>query len=142
VADCAGALVRTVSKLYAGRALNISSNIPRHLRVRLHSEDLDEILGNLLDNACKWATSQIAVQASGKNSILILQVDDDGPGLPAALRTAVLERGVRMDEATPGTGFGLAIVRDLAELYGGSIRLDGSDLGGLRVCVSLPAAPE
>ena len=98
------------------------------------------MLGNLLDNSCKWAKSRIVLQASRTGAGLVLTVDDDGPGLPRAFRTVVLERGVRIDEAAPGSGLGLAIVRDLAELYGGSISLDESPLGGLRARVSLPAS--
>jgi signal transduction histidine kinase len=103
-------------------------------------EDLDEMLGNLLDNACKWANSKIVLEASRIDTIVVLTLDDDGPGLARALRAVVLERGVRIDQAAPGSGLGLAIVRDLAELYGGSISLDDSPLGGLRARVSLPAS--
>lgn len=140
VAACADALVRTVLTLYGGRGLEISSGIAGELRARVQQEDLDEILGNLLDNACKWAKSSIALGASRSGAMLVLTVDDDGPGLTPAQRNVVLERGVRLDEASPGSGLGLAIVRDLAELYGGSISLHESRLGGLRVEVSLPAA--
>jgi signal transduction histidine kinase len=140
VAPCAEALVRTLLKLYAGRALDISSSIVPDLYARVQREDLDEILGNLLDNACKWANSKIVMEASRTGGMLVLTVDDDGPGLARALQTVVLERGVRADEAAPGSGLGLAIVRDLAELYGGSISLDDSPLGGLRARVSLPAS--
>lgn len=139
VGSCADALVRTVLKLYAGRALEISSTIPADLRARVQREDLDEILGNLLDNACKWARSRILLEGSRMDSMMVVTVDDDGPGLEGVLRTVVLERGVRIDEAAPGSGLGLAIVRDLAELYGGSISLGESPLGGLRARVSLPA---
>ena len=97
------------------------------------------MLGNLLDNACKWARSSIVLEASRIDAKLVLTLDDDGPGLAAALRTVVLERGVRIDEAAPGSGLGLTIVRDLAALYGGSISLSESPLGGLRARVSLPA---
>ena len=97
------------------------------------------MLGNLLDNACKWANSRVVMEASRNGSMLVLTVDDDGPGLAPDLRMVVLERGVRIDEAAPGSGLGLAIVRDLAELYGGSVRLDDSPLGGLRARLSLPA---
>jgi signal transduction histidine kinase len=138
VAACAEALVRTLLKLYAGRALEISSTIGPDLCARVQREDLDEMLGNLLDNACKWAKSKILLEASRIDAMVILTLDDDGPGLPRNLRTVVLERGVRMDEAAPGFGLGLAIVRDLAELYGGSISLDESPLGGLRARISLP----
>jgi signal transduction histidine kinase len=140
VAVCADALVRTLLKLYAGRALQISASIPLDLYARVQREDLDEMLGNLLDNACKWANSKITVQASRADAMLVLTLDDDGPGLAPALRTVVLERGVRIDEAAPGSGLGLAIVRDLAELYGGSISLDESPLGGLRARIELPAS--
>lgn len=138
VAACADALVHTVLTLYAGRGLEISSGIARELRARVHREDLDEILGNLLDNACKWAKSRIVLDACRRGEMLVLTLDDDGPGLTPAQRRVVLERGVRLDEASPGSGLGLAIVRDLAELYGGSISLEESPLGGLRVQVSLP----
>ena len=140
VAACADALVRTVSKLYAGRGLEISHLIASDLCARVQREDLDEILGNLLDNACKWAKSVIALDASPSGVMLNVTLDDDGPGLTADLRKVVLERGVRIDETSPGSGLGLAIVRDLVELYGGSISLEESPLGGLRVQVSLPAA--
>jgi signal transduction histidine kinase len=127
-------------KLYAGRALQISSSIAPDLCARAQREDLDEMLGNLLDNACKWANSRIVLEASRINATVVLTLDDDGPGLAPALRTIVLERGVRIDEAAPGSGLGLAIARDLIELYGGSIALDDSPLGGLRARVSLPAS--
>lgn len=140
VASCADGLVRTLLKLYAGRPLEISSTIAPHLCVRVQREDLDEMLGNLLDNACKWAKSKVVLDASRMGAMLVIMLDDDGPGLEPALRTVVLERGVRIDEASPGSGLGLAIVRDLAELYGGSISLDESPLGGLRARVSLPAS--
>ena len=108
--------------------------------VRGHREDLDEMLGNLLDNACRWARSRVAVSSSNGAGGVVIAIDDDGPGLDAALREAVLQRGVRADEAEPGSGFGLAIVRELAEVYGGSVALDQSPLGGLRARLRLPAA--
>jgi signal transduction histidine kinase len=140
VAPCVDALVRTLLKLHAGRALEISPEIASDLCTRVQPEDLDEMLGNLLDNACKWAKSAIVVKASRRGSTIIFTVDDDGPGLEGALRSAVLERGVRIDESAPGSGLGLAIVRDLAELYGGGISLDDSALGGLQARLSLPGA--
>lgn len=139
VAECADALVRTLRKLYAARSLEISVDIPPELCARVQREDLDEILGNVLDNACKWARSNVVVAATRMDKTLVLNVEDDGPGLSPELRAVVLERGVRLDEASPGSGLGLAIVRDLAELYGGSIALDESPLGGLRARLALPA---
>ena len=139
MAACAEALIRTVLKLHAGRALEITSSVAPQLCARVQREDLDEILGNLLDNACKWAKCRIVLEASRIDDRLVLTLDDDGPGLARELRAVVLERGVRIDEAARGSGLGLAIVRDLAELYGGSISLDDSPLGGLRARVSLAA---
>jgi signal transduction histidine kinase len=130
VAACAEALIRALLKLHADRALEISSSIAPQLCARVQREDLDEILGNLLDNSCKWANSKIALGATRIDNTLVLTIDDDGTGLARDLRAVVLERGVRIDEAAPGSGLGLAIVRDLAELYGGSISLDDSPLGG------------
>ena len=141
VAPCADALARTLTKLHGDKHLDISSTIGRDVYVRVQLEDLEEILGNLLDNACKWARFRIALGASkSEENAVVVTVDDDGPGLPLAVRTVVLERGVRMDEAAPGSGLGLAIVRDLCDIYGGSVTLDNSPLGGLRVRVSLPTS--
>ena len=140
VADAADALVRTLSKLYAGRVLDISSRVAPDVCARVQREDLDEVLGNLIDNACKWARSRVVVETSLTGTMVVVTVDDDGPGLAPALRSAALERGVRLDEAAPGSGLGLAIVRDLSDLYGGTLSLDDSPLGGLRARVSLPAS--
>jgi signal transduction histidine kinase len=107
--------------------------------VRVQREDLDEMLGNLLDNACKWGrtTVQLTARFSGSD-LLSIAIDDDGPGVAPEKRDAVLQRGVRADEAAPGSGLGLAIVRDLAAVYGGTITLRESRLGGLRAELRLP----
>jgi signal transduction histidine kinase len=139
-APSADALIRTVLKLYASRALEISPEVAADLCARVHRQDLDEMLGNLLDNACKWAKSKIVLKAYRSGGMIVFSVDDDGPGLERTLQSSVLERGVRIDESAPGSGLGLAIVRDLAELYGGSVSLDDSALGGLQARVLLPAA--
>ncbi len=141
VAPCVAALVRTLSKLYAERGglLAISTaEVSAEVTVRVRIEDLEEILGNVLDNACKWARARIRVAAVDRGEITVLTVEDDGPGLPEALRAAVLERGVRIDESAPGTGLGLSIVRELVEHYGGTVVLSASSLGGLGVQISLP----
>jgi signal transduction histidine kinase len=140
VAPCADALIRTVAKLYADRGLRISTAMDADIRVRVQREDLEEMLGELLENACKWAKSEIAVRASSSGATAVVTVEDDGVGLAPDLRTSVLGRGVRADEAAPGWGLGLAIVRDLVEIYGGSIALEESPPGGLRASLSLPAA--
>jgi signal transduction histidine kinase len=139
VASSVDGLVRTLSRLHAGRGLAIEARVAPELAVRVRREDLDELLGNLLDNACQWAKSRVAVSASGRERVVTILVEDDGPGLDPSMREAVLQRGVRADEASPGSGLGLAIVRDLAELYGGSIALDASAMGGLQARLLLPA---
>jgi signal transduction histidine kinase len=145
--DSAAALSRTLLRLHAGRGIFIDNRVDSGLVVRCQREDLDEMLGNLLDNACKWARARVTVAASRStgegtgdavNTIAVV-VDDDGPGLAAEMRTAVLQRGVRADEAAPGTGLGLAIVRELAGLYGGSIALEDSPEGGVRAVLTLPS---
>jgi signal transduction histidine kinase len=140
IAESAEGLVRTLRRLYAERGITIESNISADHGVRAQREDLEEMLGNLLDNACKWARSRVSTSSSIEASNIVIIVDDDGPGLDPAKRDIVLRRGVRADEAAPGSGLGLAIVRDLAELYGGTISLESSPLGGVRARLLLPKA--
>ena len=131
-------LTRTLSKIYAARGLAIEVEVsPEHF-IRGQREDLEEMLGNLLDNACKWAKSNVKLQSAKENGAIALSIDDDGPGLPASVRHQMLQRGMRADENAPGSGLGLAIVRDLAQLYGGTITLDDSPMGGLRASLRLP----
>jgi len=132
-------LSRTLLRIHESRGIAIDVNIAGDHCVRGQREDLDEMLGNLLDNACKWAKSRVAIDASSSGAAVVVTVDDDGPGLEASMRDLVLQRGVRADEAAPGSGLGLAIVRDLAELYGGSISLGAAPMGGLRATLQLPA---
>jgi len=136
----AEALARTLLRLHAGRGLRIDVDADAAHAFRGQREDLDEMLGNLLDNACKWARSRVALASAVETGQLILRVDDDGPGLAASMRESATERGVRADETAPGSGLGLAIVRELAELYGGSVALAVSPLGGLRAELRLPLA--
>jgi len=132
-------LSRTLLRLHADRGLEIVLKVSAEHSVRAQREDLDEMLGNLLDNACKWAKARVVVESSQTDGVILMTVDDDGPGLAASMRESVLQRGVRVDEASPGSGLGLAIVRDLVELYGGSISLEASPAGGLRARLQLPA---
>jgi len=139
VIESADGLARTLLRLHADRGLDIDVRVAPAHAVRSHREDLDEMLGNLLDNACRWAKSRVAVESSlDDGGGVVITVDDDGPGLEPSMREAVLQRGVRADEAGPGSGLGLAIVRDLAELYGGSIALTRAPMGGLRARLELP----
>jgi signal transduction histidine kinase len=142
VRESAEGLARTLLRLHADRGLVIDVDGAGDVAVRGQREDLDELLGNLLDNACKWARSRVTLAAREEAGVAVIDVDDDGPGLAPSMRDAVLQRGVRADEAAPGSGFGLAIVRDLAELYGGAIALSASPLGGLRATLRLPAADQ
>jgi signal transduction histidine kinase len=140
VTESASALARTLAQLNAQRGLALDVDAEPGLAVRVRREDLDEMLGNLLDNACRYARGRVLIAAHEDDRNVIITVDDDGPGLAAELRDIVLQRGVRADEAAPGSGFGLAIVRDLAEVYGGAVALDESPLGGLRARLRLPQA--
>jgi signal transduction histidine kinase len=139
IRESAEGLARALRRLHAERGIAIEVNVSDADSVRVQREDLDEMLGNLLDNACKWARSRVVVSTSKVDDRIAIVVDDDGQGLKPEMRESVLQRGVRADEAAPGSGLGLAIVRDLAEVYGGSIALDASPEGGLRARLSLPA---
>ena len=135
-------LARVFAKLWKSRAVELVHTIPAGLCFRGEKQDLEEMLGNLIDNAGKWASTQVSVSAlSGEGSELFLEImiDDDGPGLAKELRVEALQRGRRLDETRPGTGLGLAIVADLAKLYGGQLSLEDSPAGGLRACLRLPA---
>jgi len=140
VSDSVTALVRVMNKLHAPAALELTADVsPGHVFAG-EREDLDEMLGNLIDNACAWARHRVAVACRAEAAGLVVTIDDDGPGLPEDRREAVLLPGVRLDESVPGTGLGLTVVRDLARLYGGDLRLTASPLGGLRAELRLPAA--
>lgn len=137
VRESVDGLTRAMTRVYAHKGLALTTSVP-DTDVRIQREDLDEMIGNLFDNACKWARSRVAIEAVPNGDTVIIRVDDDGEGLPDDMREAVLSRGVRADEAAPGSGLGLAIVRDLADLYGADIRLDASPLGGLRAELRCP----
>lgn len=133
-------LARVMRHIHAERNLVVTVKpMAESLVFRGETQDLQEMLGNLLDNACKWATHQVALSAQSQATTLTLMIDDDGPGLPSGQRDAVLQRGVRADEQVTGSGLGLAIVDDLARLYGGTVKLTESHLGGLRAVLVLPA---
>lgn len=134
-------LVRVMQRVHAERNLHIAIEpISGDAAFRGEEQDLQEMLGNLIDNACKWARASVGVSATVRVGELVVTVDDDGPGLPPEAREAVFTRGMRADEAVPGSGLGLGIVRDLAQLYGGRIELDQAPAGGLRATLFLPAA--
>jgi signal transduction histidine kinase len=135
-------LARTFAKIYRDKNLVVELAIPPDLRFRGERQDLEEMAGNLIDNASKWAARKVEVSVEivreDDRPRFRLLIDDDGPGLPEAAREEVLKRGRRLDETKPGSGLGLSIVSDLAALYRGSLRLDASPMGGLRAILELP----
>lgn len=136
----AQSLATALTRLSAERGLRISVGGDESVRARADSQDLTEMLGNLMENACKYGRSWVVVRvAPGRGGFVHIEVEDDGPGLPEGQDAAALLRGVKLDEAKPGSGLGLAIVQDLAALYGGSLRLErGRRLGGLLAVLDLP----
>ncbi len=136
------ALIRTFAKISQGRGIAGGHNVSTGVRFRGDRQDFEEMLGNLLDNAFKWAESTVAVSldpAPAGSGRIVLLIDDDGPGLPDDARADMLKRGRRLDEGTPGSGLGLSIVVDLAKLHGGELSLERSPLGGLRARLTLPS---
>jgi signal transduction histidine kinase len=138
----AEAVRRAVERLYPKGRFDLDG--ARDAMVAIERQDLDEILGNLIENAAKYGGGSVFVTIDADKSdsaLCLITVEDDGAGIPESEREAIFERGVRLDTDKPGTGLGLAIVRDVAEIYGGSVRLDESeDLGGLMVELRLPRA--
>ncbi|WP_456413025.1 sensor histidine kinase [Thiolapillus sp.] len=133
-----GDLVDTIQALHHRKALQIEVDIDAPCSLPFDQNDMLELLGNLLDNAAKWARHKLRLRLTA-NHKLVLLLEDDGPGIEPHLRKALLARGKRLDENRPGYGLGLAIVNDIAQLYGGDMQLDQSpDLKGLRVIVTLP----
>lgn len=141
------ALVRTFEKIYVDRAVAFEAATPDGLRFRGEKQDLEDLVGNLIDNAGKWAKSVVRVTVDGLQghdsvgpSPLVITVEDDGVGLAAEERDLATRRGRRLDETKPGSGLGLSIVTDLAGAYGGSFVLDESSLGGLKATLRLPGS--
>jgi signal transduction histidine kinase len=139
VIESVAGLSRTLLRLHDARGVAIDVKVSPDHAVRAQREDVDEILGNLLDNAFKYASARVTVESAECRGRVVITIDDDGPGLEPSMRDAVLQRGVRADEAAPGSGLGLAIVRDLVEVYGGTMSLGPSPAGGLRARLELPA---
>jgi signal transduction histidine kinase len=145
VAPTIEALRRTMEKIHRDREIVIESKADPHARFRGERQDLEEMVGNLVDNACKWAASRVFIDVlveppaePGAGSKLQIIVDDDGRGLSADERAKVSRRGQRLDESKPGSGLGLSIVVDLAALYGGNLSLGNAPTGGLRAELQLP----
>ncbi|RAI59026.1 sensor histidine kinase [Roseicella frigidaeris] len=136
--EVAEEMARALARLFAEDGVAIELGGDAAARVRIDRQDLAEMLGNLLENACKWATRRVWVAVRAAPGLVVIEVGDDGPGVPEASRAAVLGRGVRLDEAAPGSGLGLPIVADLAALHGGALSLGRSPEGGLLARLELP----
>jgi two-component system sensor histidine kinase PhoQ len=140
-------LVAGLRKVYHDKRPLIETDVAAGMQFRGDTGDFLEVAGNLLDNACKWCAGRVKITvtpSTGARAIasgMILTVDDDGPGIPEEAAEALLERGMRLDEATPGHGIGLAIVKDIAHSYGGKLKIARSELGGAQITVSIPPVP-
>lgn len=131
------AVERAVSRLYGEVTIDLAGD--KQLAVRVERQDLDEMLGNLIENGAKYGGGRVFVTVGEEGAMVRIDVEDDGSGIPEAERVSIFDRGARLDTGKPGTGLGLAIVRDVAEIYGGSITLhESEDLGGLLACLRLP----
>jgi len=146
IAPVVEALARTMEKIHRDRGISVDVALTDAVRFRGERADLEEMLGNLVDNACKWAATRVAIEvlrergsAEGAEPLVRLVVDDDGRGLSPAEREQVARRGQRLDETKPGSGLGLSIVVELAALYGGELKLGAAPSGGLRAELVLPA---
>ncbi|MEM5517875.1 ATP-binding protein [Henriciella sp. AS95] len=131
-------LVRLLNRLFEASNIEVSSSVSPNVFVRIEQQDLEEMLGNIMENACKWTKSRVEVSAeAGDNALMLIHVDDNGDGLTDEEMAAAVKRGVRLDETAPGTGLGLAIVADIAEMNEGRFTLSESPLGGLRATIGL-----
>ncbi len=133
-------LVFVMQRIYQGKELVFDLFLLQDCWFKGEVQDLEEMLGNLMDNACKWAKNRVLIECSSQDTRLQIRVEDDGPGIAEAEYKSVLRRGYKLDESKPGHGQGLGIVNDIAALYGGSLTLSRSELGGLRVELDLPSA--
>ncbi|MBT8083165.1 MAG: hypothetical protein KJO56_12135 [Gammaproteobacteria bacterium] len=137
-------LIDGLRKVYHDKAPEFDMRVEKGMQFRGDTGDFLELAGNLLDNACKWCEHRVrisivpSVGARAVASGMVLTVSDDGPGIPEEAARALLERGMRLDESTPGHGIGLAVVKDIAHSYGGKLSIGASDLGGAEVMVSIP----
>jgi two-component system sensor histidine kinase PhoQ len=131
-------------KVYHDKHPEFDVRVEKGMQFRGDTGDFLELAGNLLDNACKWCERKVCISivpSVGARAIasgMVLTVSDDGPGIPPDAADALLQRGMRLDESTPGHGIGLAVVKDIAHSYGGRLSIQASDLGGAEIMVSIP----
>ena len=140
VGDVVDELCFSMDLLHKDRQLNIRRSGLESLYFRGDAQDLEEVLGNLIDNACKWARKEVSIRGRSLPGWVQITVEEDGPGIPQEQLAHALERGRRLDESVTGTGLGFDIVLDIAEVYRGSLALERSTMGGLRAVLELPAA--
>ncbi len=147
VSPVVAGLARTMTKIHRDRGLVIETRLNDEMKFRGEQQDLEEMMGNLVDNACKWANSRVEIEVfsgpaenPGDRAFFHVMIDDDGPGLPLETRDQLPIRGRKLDESKPGSGLGLSIVTELATLYGGKLLLGKAPIGGLRAELVLPAA--
>lgn len=134
-------LLDAVQAMHRGRGIRVEVLSVIDGEVAVDAQDLQELIGNLLDNAMKWARTRVSLQLVQQTDVVVLNIDDDGPGIPEAQRKQAMQRGMQLDERSQGSGLGLAIVRDVAALYGIEFRLSQSAAGGLRASLHLPRSP-
>lgn len=147
VVPVVAALARTMEKIHRDRDISIEVSAPGQAKFRGEQQDLEEMVGNLVDNACKWAQGRVSIEILADHAVdarhserVRIVVDDDGPGLSPAERERASRRGQRLDETKPGSGLGLSIVTELSSLYGGGLSLGNAPIGGLRAELVLPGA--
>jgi len=133
-------LIEGLTKVYHDKEPEIRADIADGAQFRGDKGDFLEVSGNLLDNACKWCARRVLIAVQPDAAGLVLSVSDDGPGIPDDAADALLQRGTRLDESTPGHGIGLAVVKDIVRSYGGDLTIGESELGGAEIRVTLPAA--
>jgi signal transduction histidine kinase len=141
VAEVLDELARTLERIFQDKGVRIDWDADDALSFQGERQDLLEIAGNAMENACKWCKGRVRVRAGGVSPLrLRLTIDDDGAGLPPDRRDEVVQRGARLDETAPGSGLGLSIIDELVRAYGGELKLGDSSLGGLSVELELPRA--
>ncbi|QOR38047.1 HAMP domain-containing histidine kinase [Billgrantia diversa] len=141
VAEVLAPILDGLGRLAGRRGVTLEHSLPDGLRVRMAPQDLQELVGNLMDNALRWANGHVRLEGHSGDDGIWLCVEDDGPGMDETQRGAAMARGSRLDERRSGSGLGLAIVADLVTLHGGRLQLDASPLGGLSALVWLPVRP-